>query len=160
MTRRPGTESSSRGSIGPLPARPTRASSPRHRPLLLPPSPRSPPTSTSLLCSPTIPAALEPRRSPKRPSYSFVRPNFYERLPARESRNCLFSGTPGTSWSRPRHREIESSGFSPRSLPLSPPFRVFQSRAPLRVFLLSYSGDPRSFPAAVPAVFSRLVLLS
>jgi len=51
--------------------------------------------------------------APKRPSYSFVRPNFYERLPAREFRNCLFSGTPGTSWSRPRrHREIESSGFS------------------------------------------------
>lgn len=51
--------------------------------------------------------------APKRSSYSFVRPNFYERLPAREFRNCLFSGTPGTSWSRPRrHREIESSGFS------------------------------------------------
>lgn len=51
--------------------------------------------------------------APKRTSYSFIRPNFYERLPAREFRNCLFSGTPGTSWSRPRrHREIESSGFS------------------------------------------------
>lgn len=31
------------------------------------------------------------------------------------SRNCLFSGIPGTSWSQPRHREIESSGFSPLS---------------------------------------------
>lgn len=95
MTRRPGTKSSKR---------------------LDRPSPSRPPflvVSFFLLFSYLRSSPHEPRRCEKRSSYSFVRPNFYERLPARESRNCLFSGIPGTSWSRPRrHREIESSSFS------------------------------------------------
>jgi len=89
MTRRPGTESSEGLDRPPPSGLPpfnlsqrarARASSPLLLLSLSSPFPRSSPGT--------------PRR---RPSYSFVRPNFYERLPARESRNCLFSGTPGIS---------------------------------------------------------------
>lgn len=97
MTRRPGTESS-RGSIGCFPSNP--------RAPFLCPSSSSITFSSSSSCScssftssssTTYVLGRASLVAPRRPSYSFVRPNFYERLPARESRNCLFSGTPGTS---------------------------------------------------------------
>lgn len=159
MTRRPGTESS-RGSIGCFPS--------NLRAPFLCPSSSTATFSSSCSCSSftsssstTYVLGRASLVASERPSYSFVRPNFYERLPARESRNCLFSGTPGTSWSRPRHREIESSGFPPlSSLSLvfyhSPCLSLSVSLS-LSV-LLGLRRDP--LPAAHSAAFSRLVLLS
>lgn len=145
MTRRPGTESS-RGSIGCFPSN-------LRAPFLCPASSATSSSSSCSCSSPTSSSATSTTYvlgraslvAPKRPSYSFVRPNFYERLPARESRNCLFSGTPGTSWSRPRHREIESSGFPPLS---SPPLVVYRALAPSLFLILS--APPKRPPSHRP----------
>lgn len=110
MTRRPGTESS-KGLDRLSPLFPSNIAARSFSSFASSSSCSS--SSSSFFFSPTSVLLRASLVAPKRPSYSFVRPNFYERLPAREFRNCLFSGTPGTSWSQPRsHREIESSGFS------------------------------------------------
>lgn len=108
MTRRPGTESS-KGLDRLVPLSPSNVAARSFSSS----ASSSCSSSSSFFFSPSFVLLRASLVAPKRPSYSFVRPNFYECLPAREFRNCLFSGTPGTSWSRPRrHREIESSGFS------------------------------------------------
>lgn len=111
MTRRPGTESS-KGLDRLSPWSPSNIAA-RSFSSFASSSSCSSSSSSSFFFSPISVLLRASLVAPKRPSYSFVRPNFYERLPEREFRNCLFSGTPGTSWSQPRrHREIESSGFS------------------------------------------------